>query len=464
MAITNYLVHFLTEDTYNSKKSELRNDAVAFVKDATIIHTHGIDYYCGAEPVALKSELANYATQSWVEDKGYLTSVGGITFDDITFNNTGTNNQYLAGDGNFHSISWYDLADTPYIPSQYTLVPATYYELGGIKIGYSSTGKNYAVQLDHDSNAYVTVNWTDTHYTANLYVGNSTSSSNTATTNGDTHLILVENSQSRDRINITGTGLTTVSSNSSGDITINGAIPSLNDLGITASVSDINQLQGRDLDNYLSLDGGVMNGIIQIEKIQSLDAGSNTLTLEGGQNTLSLAQAGLQYNNSNVLTEDNWESYITVDTDAANKAGATNQSSLKLFLVGASNQAAGEFTYSNEAVYQQAGELYASRMNAASGFYETSDATLKNFKDDIKALEIISKIPTKYFTWKKDELDEKLDPELHIGTSAQEIQKLYPDLVIADENGILSVDYARLSIIALAAIKELKAEINKLQN
>ena len=62
MAITNYLVHFKTEDTYNDKKSELRDDAVAFVKDATIIHTHGSDYYCGSGPVALKSDLSEYAT------------------------------------------------------------------------------------------------------------------------------------------------------------------------------------------------------------------------------------------------------------------------------------------------------------------------------------------------------------------------------------------------------------------
>ena len=67
MAITNYLVHFLTEDTYNSKKSELRNDAVAFVKDATIIHTHGTDYYCGSGPVALKSDLENLSEICFVD-------------------------------------------------------------------------------------------------------------------------------------------------------------------------------------------------------------------------------------------------------------------------------------------------------------------------------------------------------------------------------------------------------------
>lgn len=103
-------------------------------------------------------------------------------------------------------------------------------------------------------------------------------------------------------------------------------------------------------------------------------------------------------------------------------------------------------------------------MNATSGFYETSDARLKNFKDDIQALDVISEIPTKYFTWKKDETDENSNPKLHIGTSAQEIQKIYPDLVTENEEGELLVDYARLSVIALAAIKELKKEIEELKS
>lgn len=98
-------------------------------------------------------------------------------------------------------------------------------------------------------------------------------------------------------------------------------------------------------------------------------------------------------------------------------------------------------------------------MNATNGFFETSDARLKTFGEDIKALEVVSEIPTKYFTWKSDESKTE-----HIGTSAQEIQKLYPDLVTENEDGVLSVDYARLSIIALAAIKELKAQIDELKS
>lgn len=39
--------------------------------------------------------------------------------------------------------------------------------VGGIKIGYSTSGKNYAVQLDSSNKAYVNVPWTDTNTTYN---------------------------------------------------------------------------------------------------------------------------------------------------------------------------------------------------------------------------------------------------------------------------------------------------------
>lgn len=42
------------------------------------------------------------------------------------------------------------------------LNPATSSELGGIKIGYAQSGKNYPVKLDGNNNAYVNVPWVDT--------------------------------------------------------------------------------------------------------------------------------------------------------------------------------------------------------------------------------------------------------------------------------------------------------------
>lgn len=54
----------------------------------------------------------------------------------------------------------YKLTDTVY-----TLPTAGSDALGGIKIGYSASGKNYAVMLDGNDKAYVNVPWTDTVYT-----------------------------------------------------------------------------------------------------------------------------------------------------------------------------------------------------------------------------------------------------------------------------------------------------------
>ena len=46
----------------------------------------------------------------------------------------------------------------------FSISTATDTVLGGIKIGYTTSGKNYAVQLDGSGMAYVNVPWTDTTY------------------------------------------------------------------------------------------------------------------------------------------------------------------------------------------------------------------------------------------------------------------------------------------------------------
>ena len=102
----------------------------------------------------------------------------------------------------------------------------------------------------------------------------------------------------------------------------------------------------------------------------------------------------------------------------------------------------------------------------ASAFYESSDERLKNFYNSIDTdLDKLKSIPKKYFSWKKDN-----ENKLHIGTSAQAIRELYPELVSESEDGMLSVNYAKLSIVALSAIdklhlenQDLKREINILK-
>lgn len=47
-----------------------------------------------------------------------------------------------------------------------SLTQATSTTLGGVKIGYTTTGKNYAVQLDANGKMYVNVPWANTTYAA----------------------------------------------------------------------------------------------------------------------------------------------------------------------------------------------------------------------------------------------------------------------------------------------------------
>lgn len=102
----------------------------------------------------------------------------------------------------------------------------------------------------------------------------------------------------------------------------------------------------------------------------------------------------------------------------------------------------------------------------ANYIYSESDERLKTFTKPIDInLDTLSGIKKSYFKFTGN------PNKAHIGVSAQEIQKLYPEIVHENnETGFLSVDYAKLSVVALAAvdklneeIKNLKEEINKLK-
>jgi hypothetical protein len=110
--------------------------------------------------------------------------------------------------------------------------------------------------------------------------------------------------------------------------------------------------------------------------------------------------------------------------------------------------------------YKFAQGYFLGEVRSDAGFYETSDARMKNFSTNVVCdLDKLSQLPKKYFTWKFDTSN-----KLHIGTSAQAVQEIYPELVSEEENGTLSVAYDKLSVVALAAVDKLHEEVKALKN
>ena len=96
-------------------------------------------------------------------------------------------------------------------------------------------------------------------------------------------------------------------------------------------------------------------------------------------------------------------------------------------------------------------------------FGSPSDITLKeNIKPIESALDKVSKLQGVTFNWKKS--DSILDIKEDIGFIAQDVQKVLPELVKENKDGILSMRHQGIAPILLEAIKELKAEIEELKS
>ena len=87
------------------------------------------------------------------------TALGGIK---IGFTQTGKKYPVQLGTGADADKAF---VEVPWTDTKYTLPVAKDGVLGGIRTDYNTTGKNYAVKTDTDGKAYVSVPWTDTNTT-----------------------------------------------------------------------------------------------------------------------------------------------------------------------------------------------------------------------------------------------------------------------------------------------------------
>lgn len=93
--------------------------------------------------------------------KAIPTKLSQLQNDDHTVKDA----KYVHTDNNYTASERQKLAGVAENANNYSLPRATAGALGGVRTGYGSTGKNYAVQLDADGRMFVTVPWSDTSYT-----------------------------------------------------------------------------------------------------------------------------------------------------------------------------------------------------------------------------------------------------------------------------------------------------------
>jgi hypothetical protein len=100
--------------------------------------------------------------------------------------------------------------------------------------------------------------------------------------------------------------------------------------------------------------------------------------------------------------------------------------------------------------------LVRGSVTANSSFYTSDIRYKKNLQPINNALQRITQLQGYNYYWK----DKEQDTSLQSGVIAQEVQKIFPELVHADDKGYLSVNYVGLIPYLIQSTKEQQVQIN----
>ena len=367
----------------------------------------------------------NYATQTWVKNQGYLTD-------------------------------------------EYNLPIATATVLGGIKLGYSGSGKNYPVQTTNDGTAYVYVPWSDTntdtattqegHYSPRtveetVTVGDQTPS------HGGTFNIPTISFDNKGHYVTTGTTTVTLPTDThytSKNIVSSASTATTDTAAILNGKVYLNHIENGVVTSSHLLEGshGIVitrpssDGSIDVD-ISHIIAGTGITNTSTGY---TQGKAVYEYVNTTVPDiVDNKLSGFT-GSDEKVKSEVIGDTTKAYLLASSASDVETGTTLKSTSIFMSGNTL------TAAAFYQVSDERLKDFHNDIEVdFDKLREMPKSYFTWKSDDTK-----TMQLGTSAQKVKELYPELVGGTEES-LSVDYARLSIVALKAVDKLHEENEKLR-
>lgn len=169
--------------------------------------------------------------------------------------------------------------------NKYTLPVASSAALGGVKIGYKESGKNYSVKLDNNNQAYVTVPWTDT-------TSKDTNTTYTLTKSGST--ITLEGSDG-----------------SSTAVNDDNTTYSLGSFGITATAAELNyvdgvtsniqtQLNSKAASSHNHSAANITSGTLSTDRLPTVPIGRGGT----GAGSAADARANLGFNATNLTSEN----------------------------------------------------------------------------------------------------------------------------------------------------------------
>ena len=92
--------------------------------------------------------------------------------------------------------------------------------------------------------------------------------------------------------------------------------------------------------------------------------------------------------------------------------------------------------------------------------YNMKSRVMEEHRDDI-GKDMTEEERAAYEYLKKDEM--KMSSRRHFGIDAEELQKIYPDLVLEGQDGYLSVNYVELVPVLIRSIQELKQELDEVK-
>ncbi len=270
---------------------------------------------------------------------------------------------------------------------------------------------------------------------------------------------------------------------------------------------DVNCISSGAVSNNLCLCGGTNSGI----GVVIARSGSNTATGElcrftdsgmvwasgvVGKIVTTGAELQLKYNNTNANSlvlnsasfkpftaatdaimlgryDSRWKGlYVGVNTSGFNNANGVNFCNSSGYVTGRISHSSSHMgIFSNGTIYLRGGCTAASNnitlnskgvsIDANGNLVASGEVTAysdKRLKTNIKELEVRGELNPVSF---------EKDGKKSIGFIAQEVQELYPELVITDEESeekYLSLNYAQLTAVLYAEIKQLKQRITELEN